>query len=414
MKKTTVAICVPSPDMIDPNFMDCVLSIYAYTVRNLPHVQLLFEYATGVRTDRNRNGMLQHCLESDVDYILWLDADMIFQPQIIEKYLKADKDIIGCKYYKRGAPFSPVFYKRSKDHEWKYTPVDPDSLPKGQEIVELDALGFGGMMVKTDVYRKMGEDMWMNYGKNFHIPGAEEDALTHDINFCRKAQEHGFKIHLHTGVLASHIGRFEVTEANWIESKTKPPVIDVIMPAIDKEMAAQAGKMLQQRAGMPCNVHILIDHDRHGFIKTANHAFKNTSGKYVVYVAQDVFPGRNWLLNAFTEMVKTSSAMLGFNDGKWEGELASFGMVRRDWVEKIYDGNLFYPGYNSHYCDTELTLIAMQQKTYCYNPNATMIENDPDKDGKSVNAADKALFAKRKADNFGGLVHDPELLGKFA
>ena len=79
---------------------------------------------------------------------------MLYPLNIVEKLLGAEKDIIGTIYYKRSAPYTPVVYKFSGDPLLPYRPIDTPYIPKGK-IVEVDGLGFGGMLVKTSVYETM-------------------------------------------------------------------------------------------------------------------------------------------------------------------------------------------------------------------------------------------------------------------
>jgi GT2 family glycosyltransferase len=144
---------------------------------------------------------------------------------------------------------------------------------------------------------------------------------------------------------------------------------------------------------------VCLDNDRKGFIATANHLFKESNYKYVVYTAEDAFPGMNWLKFAHEALETTSKSLLAFNDGKWFGRLAAFGMVRSAWAKTNYaSGNLFFEGYKSHYADNELTDKANTAQQLCYTPNALLIEVDYQKGQRwTSNADDKALYSGRKA-----------------
>lgn len=209
-----VLIGCPTAPMVNISFVENLLAIIS-KAKKIKDVEINFGYKTGVRTDRNRNEILKIALETGMDYILWLDTDMLYPTNIVEKLLKADKDIIGCLYFKRAIPFTPVGAYKSKKKEFSYNPLDPKSLP-ADSVIEVDGLGFGGMMVKTEVYRKMGDDMWANYGEEYHIPLGGGNHLTHDFYFCRKAQEHGIHIHLHTGIKPGHLTEFVVDEKFYL------------------------------------------------------------------------------------------------------------------------------------------------------------------------------------------------------
>ncbi|MBC2695555.1 MAG: glycosyltransferase [Desulfobacteraceae bacterium] len=180
--------------------------------------------------------------------------------------------------------------------------------------------------------------------------------------------------------------------------------IAVVMPCIDTEKGMSTARILSRRAGMSCKILIVHDSQRQGFIKTLNGAALRISTRYIVYLAQDAYPGRDWLLSAYHTLEKSGKGLLAFNDGKWKGRIASFGMVRTKWVKSLYDGKIFYPGYESHGADNELTVIARVQNMYEYNPDCTLVEYDPGKDFGGSNPKDKALFKSRFLHGFNGIV----------
>lgn len=419
MKSTiNIAIAVPLPNQVPQDFPRTLTSIIAYTRNNLKGLdQLHYFDKSGVRTDRNRNIILEQILKHDIDYVLWLDVDMIYPPDIICKYLVNDFDVMGCLYFKRAEPFDPVGYIKGDNPIKPYKPLDVRLIPK-DTILEVDGIGFGGMMVNMNVYKMMGEDKWMKYSDNFHLPyETNEPKLTHDLLFCKKAQEYGAKILLHTGVRPAHMGEIAITEKHWLQEKQKEPVVPkiaVIMPTIRPEMAEKTVQILKKRAGMDADYFPTLDADRVGYASICNQTIGGQHAyDYYCYVSDDLFPSRNWLKDAYDLLVLKGGKLLGFNDGKWKGNIATSGLVEASWMRKNYDGALFHPGYFGHYNDMELTLIAKQDKVYCYDANISLAEIDYEKEGKKVHPQDKALFAKRKETKFDGLVTNQLLIDSY-
>lgn len=189
----------------------------------------------------------------------------------------------------------------------------------------------------------------------------------------------------------------------------------VVIPVIDLEMGKRAATLVASRANAQGLVLLVHDSARIGLVKIHNQVFQNSKSSYYAYLAQDVFVGRNWLGLGVDALNAHGAGLLGFNDGKWQGQLASFGLARREWINDVYGGSFFFEGYNSHYADTELTLIARQQGCYVYEPNAVVLEVDWDKDTKpSTNPQDKSLFQARAQQGFGGRVLSPELRALFS
>lgn len=186
--------------------------------------------------------------------------------------------------------------------------------------------------------------------------------------------------------------------------------IAVIMPSIKTEKALDTARLLVRRAGMPATIFIIEDTLRQGFIRTLNATAQRINVKYVVYLAEDSFPGVDWLRLAFSELEETGKGLLAFNCGKWRGRIAAFGMVRMTWVKELYGGPVLYPEYKSHRADNEITAIARANDEFIYCPDAVLVENDPGKafrkgeaEASNFHVADKKLFIARFNTEFDGL-----------
>ena len=177
-----------------------------------------------------------------------------------------------------------------------------------------------------------------------------------------------------------------------------------VLPYINHDQALRLEEVLRVRAKQS-GVLLLVDDDaRLGFIRVANLAYFLTRSPYFTYLAEDAFPGEGWLQSAVSTMEQTHAGLLAFNDGRFYGTLAVFGMVQRVWLQTIYRRFLFYPGYNAHFGDTELTTIAFQRQMLIFDPSSLLVEVDYEKHRKGHNPADAALYTQRAATGFGGLV----------
>lgn len=429
-----ILLGIPTPEYTQSDFaLGNLQDILSYTHKKFPDWKLTTSYKYGTRTDANRNHILFEALKDpSIDYILWLDSDMLYPQEIIEAYFEASSslkqqiDVIGCLYFKRSHPYSPIAYVDNDNPENNkikpYKTLHP-GLVRKDTLYEVKGLGYGGMMVNMKVYEKLGEKKWTRYGENFHLPFDSEKHMTHDLQFCADVVEAGMSIKLHGGVRPGHLCLKPITIDDWRRAEeesgtfriTPPPVL-VIMPTIDRELAEKTAGIMKLRAGADCDIVIAEDVDRIGFIATVNQVAKDHPHTLICYTAQDALVGEYWLKHALMEMNISGAGLVGFNDGKWRGKLASYGLIDRLWSNTIYGENVLFPGYNSHYADTELTQIAKAQGKYAYAPKAIMLEMDLLKalgKGKGVNAEDKKLYAKRKKQGFNGLVKDVTILGEF-
>lgn len=173
----------------------------------------------------------------------------------------------------------------------------------------------------------------------------------------------------------------------------------IVMPSTDLAQAQRAAELMANRAAVDdALLLVVLDDAREGFVAIANRVYRATRSQCFGYVAQDAFAGRRWLQLALHTLLQHNKGLLGFNDGKWAGALAAFGLGQRRWLDTHYGGDLFHPGYAQHYADTELTVLARGNHQYTYNPQAVLVEVDWGKDSKSVNLHDRMLFVQRKLD----------------
>ena len=152
-----------------------------------------------------RDNLAKKALKMDADYVLWLDSDMVFDPDVLERLLedKEKGDIISGLYFRRAAPFSPVLYESlelSKDNIPIYTEFS--AIP--EDVFECAGIGFGCAFMKTDVFLAVA----LKYGQMFHpFCGMGED-----LAFSWRARQCGFKIVCDPKIKLGHVGHVIITE----------------------------------------------------------------------------------------------------------------------------------------------------------------------------------------------------------
>jgi hypothetical protein len=213
---------------------------------------------------------------------------------------------------------------------------------------------------------------------------------------------------------ATEGGEIHMVDVRDLEGRGDPLFyrrISVVMPCINREDGLRAATLLRSRAGVEADFVVVVDSRRQGFIRTLNVAARRTEADYVVYLAEDAFPGEDWLVTASSALRDSGSKLLAFNCGKWHGRVAAFGMVNRSWAYSLYGDQILFEGYKSHRADNEITVIARAMNVYTYCRTALLIENDANKDfhrtendASNFTEIDKKLFKKRFNEGFDGVV----------
>ncbi len=179
--------------------------------------------ATRTHTALAREIIAQDALKANADILLFIDDDQTFTADDMLKLIMAQKDVIAGHVYMRIPPFrSCVFKWANEEDKKKYyaTAEKPSDIGlqnqegiEGRGIVEVDAVGFGFVAIKTEVFRKVPQP-WFSWttGK-----------FGEDMSFCLKAKEHGFKVFAHTDLDIGHMMEPQIvnraTRAGWAKAQ---------------------------------------------------------------------------------------------------------------------------------------------------------------------------------------------------
>jgi hypothetical protein len=419
-----VFIGMPTPEVVSVNFVDSLLGVVSEAKADGHYVETMF--MQGVRTDKNRNEMVKYFLDNNFDYLLFLDTDMTYPKDIVRKYIGSGKELIGGVYYKRSYPHFPVvFALRENGH---FQSVDPTVWGKNQ-IIKVDGLGTGGMMITRSVFDKItasGQDYWFNYGLNYHIPGAKTDIATHDLVFCKKFLDAGGEVFVHTGVQMNHVAVEIVTEQTWVDDKKKiaDQSVLITIPISDADEVNKLEDTLKSIEDFTKYedyvVKVLIDGNEAiveatkdwKFKNTIIEAFNNTFGdaarinaavgnaeeNLFVYLKPGAIVGDQWLdqaIGSFNQAFPDKDGLIALNDGHSKGKLAKFGLVHRNFIMRHVDGRLFYPYFKTNH-EKELTQIAAKRGRLAYAYDAVAMYSP----APIESAQDDSIFNKREELGF--------------
>jgi cellulose synthase/poly-beta-1,6-N-acetylglucosamine synthase-like glycosyltransferase len=206
-KKTSVALCVSVNHTLPGQFLKHFMNFY---LRNKDKYDLFPVVECHYVTEYARNQMINKLIKvSNVpDYFFFIDSDMIFAHDTLDKLIEADKDIITGLYFQKHKPHYPLLLKIRElsdlEHYTRKKYVWHTEY-KLNEIEEIDACGAGALLVKSDVFKKVNSP-WFDFKiDNIGCPVGE------DIFFCRKLQNNGYKIYSHNGTMIDHIGNASIS-----------------------------------------------------------------------------------------------------------------------------------------------------------------------------------------------------------
>ena len=153
-----------------------------------------------------RNDLATLAISMEADYVLWLDSDMVFDPDLLERMMKTAKendiDILTGLYFRRVQPFSPVLFDKIEIEDDVCEWSEFREIPEG--LFEVGACGFGCVLMKTDVFF----DVQSKFG-NMFAPIANNGE---DIAFCWRARQCGYKIICDPSIICGHVRTSVVNE----------------------------------------------------------------------------------------------------------------------------------------------------------------------------------------------------------
>lgn len=200
-----IAVCIPTVRNVPVQFLK---SFTKQLLINSKKYDMIPIFIDSLPIDLARNELARKAIEVKSDYVWWLDSDMIPEDDTLEKLIKSEKDIVGALCYTRNPPYKPVLRKLEKIGS-AYNFEFVDTVEKNK-LVETDATGFGCLLMKTDVLKKISEKSSPLFEFSEMITPSGTKYLSEDILFCIKAKEFGYKIFVNTNTVCGHIGEIIV------------------------------------------------------------------------------------------------------------------------------------------------------------------------------------------------------------
>lgn len=153
-----------------------------------------------------RNELAMKAIHMGADYILWLDSDMVFEPDLMTRLfesLKAnDADFVSGLYFKRFPPYEPVVYSKFDIVDDEIIAEKMTEVPK--TVTEVGGVGFGCVLMST----ALALAVYNEYNTMFAPIGN----VGEDIAFCYRAQTLGYKVLLDPSIRCGHVGHYVITE----------------------------------------------------------------------------------------------------------------------------------------------------------------------------------------------------------
>ena len=194
--------------MINVNFVNSLLSL-----KRPPKSSIVFTQSSIL--PQSRDTLAGIAIANGFTHILFIDSDMTFPADALNKLYKRDVDIVTGLCFARKGDHNPCIYKR----------INYENPVKGQtngnitvednidrDFFEIKACGMAFCLIKTKVLVDIKNQ---NEGELFKYIAS----FGEDLSFCVRALKAGYKIYCDTTFPIGHVGEYVFGKKDWIMSQ---------------------------------------------------------------------------------------------------------------------------------------------------------------------------------------------------
>ncbi len=198
-----VLIGIPSNGAWSSRTSFCVARLTNYCLR--VGITPILAIEDSSKLPDNRNRLSQKAINLGCDYLFFIDADMVFPPDILERLISANKEIVGCNYV-----------TRVDDIRFTATGLDGNQHIIDDNCTGLSEVAYiatGLLLIKTEVFNKL-QQPYFYFAPNADNPS---DLIGEDYYFSHCAGEAGYKIYVDNDLSkeVGHIAQVALTYKNY-------------------------------------------------------------------------------------------------------------------------------------------------------------------------------------------------------
>ena len=200
-----IMIAMPCLDKIETQTVRCLFNLER--PENCD-VSVDFMESSLVYLSRDRLGVL--ALEKRADWLLFIDSDMTFEPDMLKKLMEdaeSGKDIVTGICFRRRPDYNPAIWKKIRPGMPGEAVVETYDDYPDNDVFEVEGCGMAAVLIKASILKDVFESQQALFAP---IPGYGED-----VSFCLRARKAGFRLWCDSRIKIGHIASTTVTEETF-------------------------------------------------------------------------------------------------------------------------------------------------------------------------------------------------------
>ena len=232
-----VVVAYVHPGHVDGGFHTSLINLFVWDLQGPRrildgggHIAM----QSGANITGARNDTVRMFLESHTaDWLLWIDSDMVFTPDSLERLLRAadpkERPIMGGLCFGKwiGGPYDEIFPTIYWWDDSSGTPgvVRANEYPENA-VWSVGATGSAFILIHRSVFEGMSFPEPYPFYQETALAG---HPVSEDMTFCLRAVASGFPIFVHTGVKVGHVKPETIGEPEYRRylARKQPPKVVV-------------------------------------------------------------------------------------------------------------------------------------------------------------------------------------------
>ena len=239
-----LAILLPVYKSIEAEAFISLINLMTKELKNVKYH--IFVHAYDI-IDKARNELVKQAINAECTHILFIDSDQKISEGTFTRLFKVMQDknakIVSALIFTKKFPYLP------QPRKLKYNYLDIIYDYPIDEIIEVDGIGMGCVLIDTSVFNEIG---FPYFKFDWAERSGEPFQVSEDLFFCNKVREKGIKILVDTGITSEHIGSI-VSERDYLISKNT--IVNLEKERNDMiKLLAEYDKITEQEAFDNCLV----------------------------------------------------------------------------------------------------------------------------------------------------------------